>query len=62
VGGVAEQHGPAAVEGRRRRAQLGDIMAEHVLRPGVREQPRDRLVPGAEKPDHLGQFVPGARA
>ena len=57
MGGVAEQGGPAAVEGRQRGGQFGDVMAEYVLRPGAREQLRDRLVPGAEEPDKLGQLV-----
>ena len=51
MGGVAEQRDPAAVEGRQRCGQLGDIMAEHVLRPGDREQPRDRLCPPPGEPD-----------
>ena len=62
VGGVAEQRDPAAVEGRQRRGQLGDIMAQYALRPGQREQSGDRLVPGAEEPDQLGEFVASARA
>ena len=45
MGGVAEQGGPAAVEGRQRSGELGDIVAEYVLRPGGRQQSRDRLVP-----------------
>jgi hypothetical protein len=39
VGGLTGRRGPAAAEGRQRCDQLGDVVAEHVLRPSGRVLP-----------------------